>query len=56
MIDVSTMSKNTNKTEDIDIKQHVVSGIKWLALIKGVSQTVSWIVTIFVIRLLTPDD
>lgn len=38
------------------IKQKISSGLKWSAFSKGVSQLVSWGVTIYVIRLLEPSD
>lgn len=40
----------------MSIKQKVASGLKWSAFSKGVSQLVSWVVTIYVIRLLAPSD
>lgn len=38
------------------MKQEVISALKWSALGKGASQVVSWVITIYVIRLLSPAD
>lgn len=38
------------------MKQQVISALKWSALGKGASQMVSWVITIYVIRLLSPAD
>lgn len=38
------------------IKKQITSGLKWSALSKGISQLVSWVITIYVIRLLAPGD
>lgn len=40
----------------MSVKQKVASGLKWSAFSKGISQLVSWVVTIYVIRLLAPSD
>jgi O-antigen/teichoic acid export membrane protein len=40
----------------VTIKKQITSGLKWSALSKGTSQLVSWVITIYVIRLLAPGD
>lgn len=40
----------------MDIGQKVVSSLKWLAVARLSGQLISWVITIVVIRLLTPSD
>ena len=37
-------------------KSKIISSLKWSAISKGISQLASWLVTIYVIRLLAPGD
>jgi teichuronic acid exporter len=38
------------------LKRRMVEGVFWLTAAKVVSQVISWTITIYVIRILTPDD
>ncbi len=38
------------------LRQHVMSGLRWTAMSRGISQALSWVGTILVIRLLSPAD
>lgn len=40
----------------MSIQQQITSSLKWTAFGKAISQAVSWVVTIYVIRLLSPGD
>jgi len=40
----------------LDIRRVTLEGFKWLALFKALSQMFTWVITIFVIRILSPDD
>lgn len=42
-------------TQD-NLKQQVLHSIKWVALGKAATQLIRWIITFWVIRLLTPED
>jgi len=38
------------------LRSRIVSGFFWLAATKAVGQAVSWVITLFVVRLLAPED
>ena len=40
----------------MSVEQQAISGLKWTGAARFVSQTVSWVVTLIVIRLLAPAD
>lgn len=39
-----------------DLKEKTISGLRWVGSIKVITQIISWIITIFVARLLSPSD
>ncbi len=47
---------STVETSFVTIRNQIKSGLKWSAASKAASQLVSWIATIYVIRLLVPGD
>jgi len=49
------MTLNSNAHE-LSLRQKVLSGLRWSAGARFVAQLITWAITIFVIRLLTPDD
>jgi len=38
------------------LKSRIASGVFWIGLTKILGQTISWLITIFVVRILTPED
>ena len=41
---------------NLSLERKVFRGVSWLAFFKAISQTVSWVTTIFVARILLPND
>ena len=41
---------------DRSTKQRLVSGVLWMTVVRALSQSITWVITIFVVRLLTPAD
>ena len=44
------------KLEEISLKRRVLNSVFWLATTKTVGQALSWVITIYVARILTPED
>ena len=44
------------KIENISLKSRVVNAVLWLGITKLLGQALSWIITIYVVRMLAPDD
>jgi O-antigen/teichoic acid export membrane protein len=40
----------------VTLRQNVISGLRWTAAARAISQLFAWLGTIFVIRILSPDD
>jgi len=38
------------------LRERVVSGVVWLTATRAFGQIITWIITIFVVRLLSPED
>lgn len=50
------MSKSDDGPSRSEIRGKVLHGLRWTAVVRFGTQAVSWIVTLFVIRLLQPED
>lgn len=46
----------TDPLEEAAFRSKLISGVKWAALVRIASQTFNWIVTLAMVRLLTPHD
>ncbi len=44
------------KIENISLKSRVVNAVLWLGITKFLGQALSWIITIYVVRILAPED
>lgn len=42
--------------ENASLKSRMVTGVFWIGLTKILGQSISWLITIFVVRILTPED
>ncbi|HWU84242.1 MAG TPA: lipopolysaccharide biosynthesis protein [Rhodocyclaceae bacterium] len=42
--------------DEADLKHKLISGAKWATILRILAQLISWLVTIVVVRYLTPDD
>jgi O-antigen/teichoic acid export membrane protein len=47
---------NGRNPEGFDLRGKVLHGLKWTAVVRVATQTISWIITILVIRFLRPED
>lgn len=63
MIDVDVNTRNAAATSaparyagDTSLRERVVSGVMWLTATRASGQLISWIITIFVVRVLSPED
>ena len=44
------------KIENISLKSRVVNAVFWLGITKLLGQALSWVLTIYIVRMLSPDD
>ena len=44
------------ETEKLSLKSRVVNAVFWLGITKLLGQALSWVLTIYIVRMLSPDD